>query len=483
VGFRNAANTRIIASGAANPDGSTLLKVTQGWQRLSLEWRFNLASLLILLLSGMLLGWWVGEAIKAGVVHRSAAATALYVENFIVTELQELSEKNWLSDDHVTKLEQLLASTPLGREIVAIRIWGPGGRIVYGTGAGETFPLKDEQARAWQGEIVSHVSNLTDEENAEQRRTFRQLLETYTPIRLEGSDRVIAVAEFYGSVAALNREVRVAQSRSWLIVSSIILLIYLLLVGLVRQGSRTITRQATELHQRLAELDKLLTQNQTLSERVTRAASRTTALNERFLRRISAELHDGPAQDLSYALLKFDAIASKVPDEPALQGIETSLQRATQEIRNIARGLRLPELEPLTLREVAIKAVREHERRSAQRVAFRLGDLPHTVSLPIKITVYRLIQEALNNAYKHGGSSVQHVELTKRGDALYLVVADNGQGFALDEILSETHGLGLLGMRERVESLGGSFRIETQDGSGAKISGTKIYVQLPLEPS
>lgn len=443
---------------------------------MSLAWRFNLASLLILLFSGAILGWWVGEAIKVGVVHRSAAATALYVENFIVTELQELGEKNWLSDYHVAKLEQLLVSTPLGREIVAIRIWGPGGRIVYGMGAGEAFPVKDEQARAWRGEIVSHVSNLADEENAEQRRTFRQLLETYTPIRLEGSDRVIAVAEFYGSVDALNREIRVAQGRSWIVVSVIILIIYGLLVGLVRQGSRTITRQDTELRQRLAELDRLLAQNQTLSDRVMRAASRTTTLNEQFLRRVSAELHDGPAQDLSYALLGFDQIAGKVPSEPLVQNVNASLHRAVQEIRNIARGLRLPELDSLTLRDVVIKSVREHERRSGQKATFNLGDFPEAVPLPIKITVYRLIQEALNNAYKHGGSSAQHVKLTRQGRVLSLTITDDGHGFSLADTLDKTHGLGLLGMRERVESLGGTFYVETSAGVG-----TRIDAELPLE--
>lgn len=455
------------------------------WQRLSLEWRFNLASLGILLLSGLVLGWWVGEAIEVGVVHRSAAATALYVENFIVTELQELDDKDWLSDYHVAKLERLLASTPLGREIVAIRIWGPGGRIVYGEGEGETFPIKNEQARAWQGAIVSEISDLDDEENAEQRTRFSHLLETYTPIRVEGSDRVIAVAEFYGSVTALEREIRVAQRQSWGIVSAVILISYALLVGLVRQGSRTITRQDAELRQRLSDLDGLLAQNQRLSERVTRAASRTTALNERFLRRISADLHDGPAQDLSFALLRFDSVASALPDgahtHAQLGVVQTSLQRATQEIRNIAHGLRLPELEPLTLPGVVSRAVREYERRSSQKVALTLTNVPDMAPLPLKITVYRLIQEALNNAFKHGGGCTQTVNVTLNGSTLdlrtlNLSITDNGRGFALGDTLSGDHGLGLVGMRERVESLGGVFSIETSPGAG-----TCVSARLPLE--
>ena len=455
-------------------------KVFGTWQRLSLEWRFNLASLLILLLGGLVLGWWVGDAIEVSVVHRSAAATALYVENFIVTELQELGSKAWLSDEHIARLERLLASTPLGREIVAIRIWGPGGRIVYGEGAGKIFPIKDEQARAWQGAIVSEISNLGDEENAEQRTHFSHLLETYTPIRVEGSDRVIAVAEFYGSVTALEREIRLAQRRSWLVVSAVTLVSYALLVGLVRQGSRTITRQEGELRQRLDDLDRLLAQNQQLSERVTRAASRTTALNERFLRRISADLHDGPAQDLSFALLRFDSIATQLlPDATTrsqLGALQTSLQRATKEIRQIAHGLRLPELEPLGVSEVIHRAVREYERRSSQKVTLTLTDVPDAAPLPLKITLYRLVQEALNNAFKHGGGGTQDVSLTLEGNTLNLRVSDNGRGFTLGEGLSDSRNLGLVGMRERIESLGGVFDIETSPGAG-----TRISARLPLE--
>ena len=82
---------------------------------------------------------------------------------------------------------------------------------------------------------------------------------------------------------------------------------YLVLHGIVRQASVTIDRQQTALRQQVGELSSLLAQNAALHQRVSAAAARTTTLNERSLRRIGADLHDGPAQMLSLALLRLDA--------------------------------------------------------------------------------------------------------------------------------------------------------------------------------
>lgn len=447
------------------------------WRDLGLEARFNLASLLILLVSLVVLGWWVGRAIQAGVVNRTAAATSLFVENFIVTELQDLGERAWLSREQVARLGWLLDATPLGREIVAIKVWAPGGRIVYGAGAGQTFAVKDEQARAWAGEVVARVSNLTDDENALQRSQFRRLLEIYTPIRLEGSEKVIAVAEFYSRVDALEREVREAQARSWLVVGGVVAAIYLLLVGLVRQGGRTIRLQAAELREQLLERDRLLGQNRALHARVARAAERGAALNERFLRRISAELHDGPAQELSFALLKLDSLAAQASPEARetqLGAVQGSLERAAGELRGIARGLRLPELEPLTLEETLRRAVHTFERRSGAAALLTLGALPEAAPLALKITVFRLVQEGLTNAFRHGGGSTLTVRAEADADELCVAIADNGRGF-LPERGPTSGGLGLAGTRERVESLGGLFEVRSAPGAG-----TRVVARLPL---
>ena len=207
------------------------------------------------------------------------------------------------------------------------------------------------------------------------------------------------------------------------------------------------------------------------------AAGRSAAVNERFLRRISAELHDGPAQDLSLALLRLDHVAARcaakddAPQADAdLRVIDSSLQRALREMRSISAGLGLPQLGDLSLAETAYAVVRMHERRTGTRVEFRLDDLPEQAPLPVKITVYRVIQEALTNAYRHAGGVGQVVSVRSSAGRLCVEISDSGPGFSVAQPHLQAEHLGLIGMRERVESLGGVLRVHSSPGRGATIA-------------
>lgn len=427
------------------------------------------------------LGWWVSRTIRVGVINRTAATTSLYVENFIIQQLQELGDNEWLSEARISEIERLLATTPLGEEIVDIKIWGPDGHVVYGVGAGQTFPIKEELSEAWQGKVSSHISNLNDAENETQRKQYQRLIETYTPMRIEGSDQVIAVAEFYQLTNALDQEIYAAQWRSWLVVAGIISVMYLLLVGLVRRGSDTIEQQQKELQGQVNNLNLLLEQNSELRQRVQRAATRNTTVSERFLRRVGSDLHDGPAQDVSLSVLKLDGLAHHLPENKAfhkdLEIVQSSLNNALQEMRTIAAGLRLPELNHLSLAEAVKKVVKENQRKTGSNVCLDLGSLPEDVALPVKITVYRIIQEALSNAYTHGEGKNSKVSVQQYKENLHLEISDTGPGFDVKSLSKRTERLGLASMRERVESLGGVFSIISRIGSG-----TTVIAHLPINP-
>ena len=206
-------------------------------------------------------------------------------------------------------MARLLKDTPLGEQIVAFKVWGPNGFVLYDTdqtNIGHSFAVEDRLAQAWQGTTTSRISNLESDENVSERRIANQLLETYSPVRLSSSGKIIAVAEFYQKADELQADIANAQRQSWLVVVGAMVLIYLMLSIFVRRTSDTIDDQQTELSAQVTCLSELLRQNEELHDRVRLAAARTAALNERFLRRISAELHDGPAQDLSLALLHID---------------------------------------------------------------------------------------------------------------------------------------------------------------------------------
>jgi signal transduction histidine kinase len=456
--------------------------------RLTLLQRFMLAGLVILLAGMVGIGAWVANQIETGVIHRTGATTALYVDSFVAPKLQELGQSSDLLPYHVEELSRLLQDTPLGQQIVAFRVWDTRGRLLYTTDSsttGKTYPMNEGLLRARLGEVVSEVSQLEDVENASLGAVHDQLLETYSPVWLSGTNQIIAVAEFYQSTGDLDREIGVLKRRSWLVVGLAILLMYLLLSGFVRRASDTITTQQAELGRRVAQLSGLLAQNQELHERVRRAAASVALLNESYLRRVGSELHDGPAQDLGLSLLKLDAVIGRVEERPQqplepqmleqLNGVEAALQSALKEMRGIAAGLSLPQLAELSLPETVIRAVRAHERRTGTRVALVLEPLPEQAALPLKITVYRLIQEALNNAFRHAEGKEQQVRVWGEEEQLVVGISDRGSGFDPERASGWDGHLGLSGMRERVESLGGQFRIESESGQGTKIIATLPY--------
>ncbi len=254
-------------------------------------------------------------------------------------------------------------------------------------------------------------------------------------------------------------------------------------------GNQTIERQRQELQEKVLTLHKLLEQNEGLRSRLVLAATRSTTLNEKFLRRLSAELHDGPAQDLGFALLKLDsdqlhkvtqnaALEQQTKYSKELETIQASIARALAEMRAIASGMCLPELEQLSLKETLLRVINAHKRRSQTEVEFVLEETPEELPLPVKITLYRLVQESLTNAFKHAGGRGQKVHLYSQNLQLQLEISDAGTGFEMNASLEQSEGLGLLGMRERVESVGGNFEIESQLGVG-----TKIKITLPLQHS
>jgi len=103
------------------------------------------------------------------------------------------------------------------------------------------------------------------------------------------------VSEFYEDAEALKRNLFKANLQSWLAVALVTLAMLGALSGIAFRGSRTIEHQRVSLEQRISELSRLLSQNELLRNRLQQTSRRTAEINERYLRRISADLHDGPA--------------------------------------------------------------------------------------------------------------------------------------------------------------------------------------------
>ena len=456
------------------------------FERMSFARQFLLAGSLLLVLGMTVVGSWLGMEIERSAVNRAAAVAAAYVESILAAQLRHPSRGPLVpAEAHVT-LDNIFKSGPLRRKVVRFKLWGADGVIHYSSDhdqIGRWFPVEGRLAAAFAGAVQAHVSDLDEYDNLAEREHWRRLLEVNVPVRMEAQGEVIAVAEFYHATENIDREIRSAQQRSWMLVGVATLAIFLLLFMLARRADDTILRQRDDLRRQLRQLGVAFEENERMRTRLGEAGAATTTLNEQFLHRVAADLHDGPAQTLAFALMRFDELADacgrcSLPGgelSPDLRSVRDALRSSLDDLRNIAAGLGLPGIAELSLAETARRAVRDFERQSSIKVDATIDDSLLDAALATKITVYRLLQESLANSRKHAPGGAPGVRVWQEGDQVRIEVGDRGAGFDPRE-KAQAGRLGLAFMQERVRLLGGMFELDSAPGSG-----TRVRANLPIQ--
>jgi signal transduction histidine kinase len=201
--------------------------------------------------------------------------------------------------------------------------------------------------------------------------------------------------------------------------------------------------------------------------------------------RISRELHDDLCQRLTGMKFRVEVLEEETASDDRkvgkqLRDVRDELDRSISEVRRISSNLRPSVLDDFGFATALRLLAKDFEKRSGITAALRTAEnVPADLQGDVEIALYRIAQEAMANIVKHAHASAVEIALTVRGDAIVLAIHDNGQGIVHDDAASMRaagHGLGLLGMRERAELLGGSFVIDT-----ASDRGTTITVSLPLQ--
>jgi signal transduction histidine kinase len=205
-------------------------------------------------------------------------------------------------------------------------------------------------------------------------------------------------------------------------------------------------------------------------------SARLVDAQETERRSISRELHDEVGQALGALLVDIGRLSSTLSEDrpevrAQLDNLKSVAERTFQSVRNIALLLRPSMLDDLGLAAALEWQGREVSRRSQLEVSVDSESAPEDLPDEYKITVYRLVQEALNNAVRHSGARNAQVAARREANSILVRVTDDGRGF--DPVRSR--GMGILGMEERVKRLGGTLRVESQPGKGATVTA-----ELPI---
>jgi len=211
--------------------------------------------------------------------------------------------------------------------------------------------------------------------------------------------------------------------------------------------------------------------------------SQITGAQEEERKRIARELHDDTAQAL-YALSRqvdnFLRSGTDLPENYAalLKDLREQMTEVLQGVRRFSQDLRPPMIDDLGLLPAVRWLISETEQLVEIEIGFTLSGAERRFSSEVELTLFRAIQEALRNVWKHAGASKAEVAIAFNEGSVRVTVSDNGKGFEPSEkteSLARMGKLGLVGIEERMRLLGGSLKVESAPGRG-----TTLIAEAPI---
>ncbi|MDO8473212.1 MAG: histidine kinase [Dehalococcoidia bacterium] len=257
-----------------------------------------------------------------------------------------------------------------------------------------------------------------------------------------------------------------------------------------RRQVRAYTKQESDLLLRLGNQASIAISNANLFEEVRnkeelrgQLLEKAIAAQEEERKRIARELHDEPAQIFSALVMQLEAMANELPASEAsvkkrLQRLQGLAGNALETIRKIMADLRPTALDDLGL----IPAIRQYAEGKlgdiGVKVNVRVANMGERLPAHMETVIFRVLQEAVNNVYKHAAAKVVSIELRRDGNSVIVSVRDDGKGFdkARAAKPGTADGLGLLGIEERVGLLGGIVSVKSKMGKG-----TELRIEVPVQ--
>lgn len=413
------------------------------------------------------LGVLAALAVAAGLILRDVSEDQAIDQAERVTEvlargaLEPAIDRGLLAGDPQSRarVDRIVRAQILGAEVVRVKIWTPGGKIVYSDEPrliGDRYPLGEDEIEAFKtGRGDAELSDLSEPENRFDRG-HGELLEVYLPIDGGGRQLLFETYQPFSSVAASGSDL-LGEFAPALI--GAVIALALLLLPLAWSLARRLQREH-------ASREDLL--------------RRALDASELERRRIAADLHDGILQDLSGAAFAISAVGERMTGDE--NGSKKRVEQAAATCRSAVRKLRsmLVEIYPPRLRDAGLESAltdlltpfedRTIETKLEVEPGLELGR--DTESL-----LYRVAQESLRNVAAHSGASHVQVRAEASNGTATLLVSDDGRGFSPEQVLArqrEGH-IGLRLLRDLAADAGADIEIDSRVGEG-----TTVRVEAPL---
>ncbi|MDQ1901637.1 ATP-binding protein [Paracoccus sp. WLY502] len=418
------------------------------------------------------MGQWTLFRVEAAVKEDIGNRNSVYFRYFFADYLSELERSDSFSAATTQAIGQEIDALAEDLNLIAAKIWTTDGRILFDTDPSlisRQFPVTEGLAKAVGGTVAVEFENGSgDHGNYPGQKT----LEVYVPLRRHADGPVLAVAELYYDRTSLLATFQGTRRLTWMIDAVVLAVVALGIYPIVAQGDNVIDRQRAELKEKVERLTQLLEHNKALRLRIQKASSLSAENAELHLRRIGADLHDGIGQLLTISLLKLDQL---FPGDQARSRdyviLREMLEEAMGEVRAMVSGLSLPHMMEKGLTDAIGLVILKHRHRTSTTVDCMIEPDLNEVSNPVKLAICRMVQEGLNNAYKHAGGKGQSVTVRGEGGFVVVTISDEGPGMQPHAVSNDMQQLGLTGLRNRIISLGGSLSVDSVPGKGVTLTG------------
>jgi len=371
---------------------------------------------------------------------------------------EELRKSEARHRSYIEVTEQLGWTTDANGEVVEdIPSWrgftGQGEKEVKGWGWSKALHPDDLEhtARVWRNAVATRNSYETEYRIRRQDGSYRHFLARGVPVFKDNGD----IREWVGTCIDITERKRTEEA--------------------LKQYTKELQRLTETLEQRVRERTEEL---EKANEGLRRLSSKLLSAQEEERKRIAGEIHDTLGSCLNAIKFKIEDTLRQIGGTPraaaeSLNTVIPMIHEGVEECRRIQMDLRPAMLDDLGLLPTLSWFLRKFQAiysqiQIAQEIEVEDKDIPPS----LKIVIFRVTQEAMNNIAKYSKADLARLSLRKLDNRMELAIQDNGQGFNPEKVTgseSGRRGLGLTSMRERVELSGGSFYIESFEGNGTTI--------------